>query len=253
MTQAFRRFSGCPLHRGPLNQHIVLRTSSRAQWRERMSHFTLKSRLASGAASLVFAVALSAVLTPQTAFAENCLLDTNNDGDADSGVDTDGGASSGGVDARLACGVDAVASGASSTAVGSLTDATGGSSTALGNRAQAIGDRATAIGMSADATAANATALGHETQATGVNSLALGGGANSTAAARATGTNSIAIGGGDSTDLGALASGFQATAIGNASIAAGSSAVAVGVGAEAVGNASAAFGASATSFFREFR
>ncbi len=67
---------------------------------------SMKSASVTGLALIAASICLA---TPATA--DDCLLDTNDDGTADSNVDTDGNASSDGVDARLACGVDAVASG----------------------------------------------------------------------------------------------------------------------------------------------
>ena len=51
-----------------------------------------------------------ALLAPQAAFADDCLLDRNNNGDVDLS-DDDGGANSFNVNSRLACGVDATATG----------------------------------------------------------------------------------------------------------------------------------------------
>lgn len=45
------------------------------------------------------------LISPQIAHADDCILDTNDDGNADSNTDTDGGADSAGSDSRLACGV----------------------------------------------------------------------------------------------------------------------------------------------------
>src|SRR6185369_14758441 len=91
--------------------------------------------LGSGAAvlALVLGVPTSTIfVAPQPAHADDCLLDTNNDGDADATIDTDGGADSAGVDARLACGVNATASGAGSAAIGGGATASGTSATAVG-------------------------------------------------------------------------------------------------------------------------
>ena len=58
--------------------------------------------LGSTAAAIALAFGGSAttaiLVTPEPAHADDCLLDTNNDGDADVTIDTDGGASSSGVD-----------------------------------------------------------------------------------------------------------------------------------------------------------
>ena len=50
---------------------------------------------------------MSIFVAPQPAHADDCLLDTTDNGLADDTLDTDGGAESFGVDARLACGVGA--------------------------------------------------------------------------------------------------------------------------------------------------
>lgn len=145
--------------------------------------------------------ALTAVLAPSSARADECLLDTNNDGDADTNVDTDGGATSAGADA-LACGVAANAAASLSTAVGAQTNATalastalgsqaiasGVASTALGHNSDATGLASTAVGVSAQATATGATAVGRIANASGLNATALGSGASATA------TNSVALG-----------------------------------------------------------
>ena len=49
-------------------------------------------------------VALGAVMAASPARADDCLLDTNNDGSATAGVDTDLYADSGNADFSLACG-----------------------------------------------------------------------------------------------------------------------------------------------------
>lgn len=55
-------------------------------------------------AAMLLAGAALAAWPMQDARADDCLLDTNNDGDADANVDTDLGADSAGADARVACG-----------------------------------------------------------------------------------------------------------------------------------------------------
>ena len=71
---------------------------------------TTSRHLAFAAIALV-STSLGSLLLPQQARADDCLLDTNNDGDADL-TDTDRGANSGGAANRLACGMGALASGA---------------------------------------------------------------------------------------------------------------------------------------------
>jgi autotransporter adhesin len=92
--------------------------------------------------------------------ADDCLLDTNNDGNADADVDTDLGADSAGVDTRLACGFQASATGPSSIALGTGANAAGSGSIALGSAASASANNTTAIGTGASAIAPNSVALG---------------------------------------------------------------------------------------------
>ncbi len=157
---------------------------------------------------------LLAVPVPQT-LADDCLLDTNNDGNAD--TNTDLGANSGGNNFRLAC--------------GDLTVATGNNSTALGSRANATGDNATAVGQSADATATNAIAIGDNAQATADRATAVG------RFAEATASNAIAVGDSaeatatDTTVVGvdANATASLSTALGKLARTESTSAIALGV------------------------
>src|SRR5215207_9323148 len=123
---------------------------------------TYRSR--NGRIAFVFAMALAstaagALLMPNEARADDCLLDSNNDGVATATTDTDGGANSSGNDTRLACGIGAVASG---------TDAM-----AIGWTANASGTFATAIGWAATSSGSNAVALGDSATASGTSSLAV--------------------------------------------------------------------------------
>ena len=68
---------------------------------------TVKTALLAGAALAAFGLA---AVPADPARASDCLLDTNNDGNADSNVDTDLGADSAGSTTRVACGLNAVAS-----------------------------------------------------------------------------------------------------------------------------------------------
>jgi hypothetical protein len=77
----------------------------------------------------MFALAVGSHVTP--AQADDCLLDTNNDGNADDNVDTDLNANSSGTDALLACGSNASAGGSNSTAIGANSTASGDFSAAL--------------------------------------------------------------------------------------------------------------------------
>ena len=205
-------------------------------------------------------LALATALPAQTAYAYDCLLDTNNDGNADSNVDTDGGADSSGIITRLACGNDASAAGGNSTALGASASAAATSSTAVGRSASAAGSSSTALGASASAAATSSTAVGRSASAAGSQSTALGrsasaagtssislgyfanngvtSGAHSIALgeyARSTGTNAIAIGAdGDGGFTGANAAGSDSIVIGaDASDGAFADAVVIGMGATA--------------------
>src|SRR5690349_12566792 len=94
-----------------------------------------------GSSAAVIALALGAptmgiVIAPQQAHADECILDSNNNGVADA-ADTDGGASSAGVDDRLACGVGATASTTGATAVGHNSTAGGTDAISIGNESDA--------------------------------------------------------------------------------------------------------------------
>ena len=105
---------------------------------------SIRSLLTLTTASLAL-IAGEALFAPQIAFADDCLLDTNDNGSVNTS-DTDGGADSNGVDGRLACGVGATASGANSTALGGNSEASGLDSLAVGNEAVASGNDSSALG-----------------------------------------------------------------------------------------------------------
>ncbi len=184
----------------------------------------------------------------QSAFADDCLLDTNNDGDVDL-TDTDGGADSSGDDERLACGVGASAAGSFSTALGGLASAGGGDSIALGYSASAAAFSSTALGSFANAAEDSSTAVGNSANAAGVNSTAVGNSAtaaesSSTAlgrSANATGIGSTALGANSSASMSA------STAIGDNASATAQNATALGDFAVAAGDHSAALGADANA------
>ena len=76
---------------------------------------TIRAFLLAGSAG----IATAAMLLPAApARADDCLLDTSNDGTATAGVDSDLAANSGGDDSRLACGEFAQALGTPSVAIG---------------------------------------------------------------------------------------------------------------------------------------
>ncbi len=134
---------------------------------------------------------LAAVFQPvivQPTSADDCLMDTSNDGNADSNVDTDSNADSSGVDARLACGTNADASGSFGTAVGAQSVASDSEASAFGNNAVASGRDATALGSDSLASGNDSTAIGEFARASGLGSTALGDVASATA------ENSTAVG-----------------------------------------------------------
>lgn len=128
---------------------------------------------------LLATAALGFTLSMQsaTAFADDCLLDSNNNGVAD-GLDDDRAADSGGSDFRLACGAQAIASGAFSSSLGASSAATNDEASAIGYLSLASGQYATAIGAKSAATQVGASAIGelavaNSQYATAVGNLAL--------------------------------------------------------------------------------
>jgi len=220
---------------------------------------TAKLFMSAGALALIAGLSMG---TATPAYADDCLLDSNDDGDVDL-TDTDGGADSGGINARLACGVNAVATGVNSTALGRDASAIGVESTALGESSSAAGFASTAVGKSASAAETASTALGNTASAAGSGSTALGyfasaAGINSTAVGRSANTaglNSIAMGrqanaaGDFSTALGfsTSAAGTDSTALGSSASAAGNSSTALGKDANAAGLSSTAIGRNASA------
>ena len=174
----------------------------------------IRTRLRSRS-SLVIAMALatlagSTLVSPTPAHADDCLLDTNNDGDADATTDTDGGANSGGIDGQLACGVNAFATGIGSTAIGNTATASAFNSTAVGQGSDATSSDTTALGVDANATSASAIAIGSHSNATNVGAIAIGADGN------------------DVLNNGALATGLGSTAIGVDAVASADSTTALG-------------------------
>ena len=116
------------------------------------------------------------------------MLDTNNDGNADTNVDTDDMADSAGSAFQVACGSNSNSTGSNSTAMGYSAQATGSESTALGSLTKATMQSSTALGFSASVTGTNAIALGANAFANGNRSIAIGSSAN------ANGLRSLAVG-----------------------------------------------------------
>ena len=123
---------------------------------------------------LALASTVGGLLQPGEARADDCLLDSNNDGVATATTDTDGGANSAGDDQRLACGVGASATGTYSMAIGQFATASAGDSTAIGWGTDATGTNAVALGDLAQATAGAATALGGDSSASATGATAVG-------------------------------------------------------------------------------
>ncbi len=170
-----------------------------------------------------------------SAYADDCLLDTNHDGDADSNIDTNGGAVSGSDLLRLACGSGATAGASGATALGTGANAGGTGSTAIGIFAQAPGDRALAIGAdSSDGNLDGAKAAGDFAVAVGVDSVA-------------TGNESIVLG------YAANAGTEHAIAIGTSAFASGARSIVIGHTAEATDSQSIAIGSDATFPDGEFK
>ena len=199
-----------------------------------------------GALALIAGMSLS-VATP--AFADDCLLDTNNDGDADTGVDTDGAADSSGADPLLACGVGASATGTNSSALGNLASAAGSDSTALGQNASASSISTTALGQNASAAGFNSTAVGRNANVNPSTNGAIAVGVSASAErsfSTALGTNSSTTGnGGTAVGNEANVTGEYGTAVGFLSFAGGERSIAVGDIARAAARDSIAVGRNA--------
>ena len=114
------------------------------------------SLISSTATGLLLAMGLSIPITmvgTSSAWASECLVDTNDDGNADSNVDTVNGSSSSNGES-FACGrfanatTDSESDGA--TAFGSFANANGRGSTSIGNDVVASGDGTLAVGGDAN-------------------------------------------------------------------------------------------------------
>ena len=207
----------------------------------------------------------------QPAQAQECLLDTNGDGNADTDIDTIAGASATGVnslacgpgaeargDRAVAIGEDAEAEGDDSIAIGAATDASGVQSIAIGSVRAGGGVETTAAGDGSIALGSNAFAGADANFGIAIGADADDGGGGAGRGASVSGFGAIAIGadstaseagaialGADGTDpdtLGAIASGANAVAIGADATATDFNAVAIGNGAVASGGGSTALG-----------
>ncbi|EPF6351767.1 trimeric autotransporter adhesin Ata, partial [Acinetobacter baumannii] len=138
-----------------------------------------------------------------------------------------------------AVGVQAVGTGAFSSAFGMTSKATGDASSAFGVMSNASGKGAAAFGAVAQATGDGASAMGINSLASGTNSTAIGSGNKPGEGANATGNSSAAIG------SGAQATGDNSAAIGKGAEATNENAAAVGGGAKATGKNAAAIGGGA--------
>ena len=190
-------------------------------------------------------ISLFTLLWLGSAQAYDCLLDTNDDGDADTNVDTDSGADSSGLSNRVACGNDATASATNTTAVGDAAQATGLNSTAFGHGAQGVATNATALGTGTIANKSASTAVGVGAQATGNSSTTLGGatganGANATAlgySAYANSNGAVSVGAGASWNGGGgNTDSPRAIAIGFLSSISGTSPGAIAIGGDVDGD-----------------
>lgn len=137
----------------------------------------------------------------------------------------------------LQCGIDADASGSSSSALGANTVASGVGSIAVGNNADATGTLSTAIGVHANSTGIGATAIGLRAEASGNFAQAIGRNAN------ASGAGATAIG------LDSSATGAYAQSFGRNANASGPASLAMGVDSEASAPDSIAIGNGASSTF----
>ncbi|TCJ32185.1 hypothetical protein E0504_44430 [Parafrankia sp. BMG5.11] len=225
-------------------------------------HQTVRSRIQEGPADMIVlrhrlmlaASAIGAAMYLSSPVqARECLLDTNNDGTATAGVDSDGGAASTNTQ-DTACGVAAVATSTGSTvdtqdtdgatAFGALSLAVGLDTVAVGNDAIAgvvsagnvtAADRATALGASSLSSGAQATSVGYRASALGASATAIG------ANARAVTAEVTAVGASSS------AQGERTTALGANSSAGSLQSIAVGYNAQATAFKSIAIGANAVS------
>lgn len=126
-----------------------------------------------GNVALAGVIVMSGAIWPgPPARAAECLLDTNNNNLADTGVDTTGGANDNGVAIATACGPNAEASEPDTVAMGNSTSALalgavsiGGDPNGSGLGTRASGVYAVAIGGDADADAPQAIAIGGEADA----------------------------------------------------------------------------------------
>ena len=149
----------------------------------------------------------------------------------------------------MATGFESKALGDYSQALGYQARAAGDYSTAIGYMANAMGDHSFAFGDSARATGSDALAIGFGASAEGVGSYAFGSvPRDSTGAAMvgfpatsSTGPYSMAIG------LGATASNLSAISIGHVSQASGYNSLAMGYNTQASGSSSVAIGNSASA------
>ena len=155
-----------------------------------LKHLNLKSRISINAFAIMVLM-LWLGLYQMPIYADDCLLDTNSDGNADTNVDTDLGANSNGVNARVACGNGAMATGAFGTAVGGDSSATATDAAALGNSANATGISSTALGTDTEASGTRSIAIGDNAEATATGAIAIG--ANVTASKAETMTVGVPI------------------------------------------------------------
>jgi autotransporter adhesin len=134
-------------------------------------------------------------------------------------------------------GINSVASGLTSIALGDNTQATNEDSVAIGDQAQATAFHSTAVGGESIASGAGAQAFGWRADALGAQSVAVG---NQT---QATGNASAALG-----NL-AQATGLNSTALGNSAVATATNTTALGQNSHATAAGASAIGAQANATF----
>ncbi|OLF41951.1 hypothetical protein BTV99_01755 [Psychrobacter sp. Rd 27.2] len=125
-----------------------------------------------------------------------------------------------------AFGVQSVASGNFSSAIGMTSKASGAASVALGVNAKSSGEGALAIGAVSNASEKGSVALGINSKSSGLNSIAIGSGSTPATGANSSGANATSIGSASSAAEGATAIGAGAKATVNGGVAIGTEAVA---------------------------
>ena len=193
-----------------------------------------KLKILTTVCSLALVTGLSPALVPP-AYGYDCLLDTNNDGDADSNIDTNGGADSNGHDSSLACG-GAYTDGENSTAIGSASSTSGTAATTIGRESSA-GNHSVTVGYSAGSSSWYAVSIGTFAGTTDYG-IAIGADSNNDADSEGAMANYEAI----SIGLDSKAQNARSVALGTIADAWGVQSIALGSGANSFGDRSIAIG-----------